>query len=141
MKRDFAVDVLAAVLILGALAYLRGFRVRMKAGVILALAPEMDRVLPLIELAHEDAGIGARTDDQGQRFFGAYITSGRDGLHKAGSLHYVGRAIDLRTRDLTDAEGDALVTALRWRLPRQYDVVDERTKAGAPHIHVEYDPK
>lgn len=109
-----------------------GATVKFKPGVTLNLQPAMSRALPLIELAHTDAGITR----------GAIITSGTDGEHMAGSLHYVGLAVDLRTRDLTPVEVSKLVAALRKRLnggatvDTPYNVVVE-----SEHIHVEYDPK
>lgn len=65
------------------------------------------------------------------------ITSGRDGKHMAGSLHYVGRAVDLRSRDLgTDAIKVAVLNDLKKELGADYDVLFE-----GDHYHVEYDPK
>lgn len=66
----------------------------------------------------------------------AMVTSARDGIHSSNSLHYQGRAIDLRIRDIADA-------SLKWRyrdrlaeaLGEDFDVVME-----TDHIHVELDP-
>jgi hypothetical protein len=65
------------------------------------------------------------------------VTSGRDGQHMSGSLHYSGNAMDLRRHDL-DAKGvtGQAVNMLRSQLGGDYDVVLE-----SDHIHVEYDPK
>jgi len=60
------------------------------------------------------------------------ITSCTDGVHKDGSLHYTGCAVDLRLPVLHSI----LVDALRSRLGTDYDVVLEKD-----HIHVEYDQK
>lgn len=109
----------------------RGGLVKFKTGVVLDLQPDMARALPLIEQAHVDAGISR----------GAFITSGTDGVHRDDSKHYLGLAVDLRTRDLTSGEVTRLTTALRRRLNgngllnRPYQVIVEGT-----HIHVEYDP-
>lgn len=109
-----------------------GALVKFKPGVVLNLQPDMARALPAIEQAHADAGI----------IRGAIITSGTDGEHMEGSLHYVGLAVDLRTRDLTPVEVAKLAVALRKRLnggatvDTPYNVVVE-----TQHIHVEYDPK
>lgn len=65
----------------------------------------------------------------------AYITSARDGKHSQQSLHYAGRAIDLRTRDLTQQQRWALQRALADALGEDYDVILEET-----HLHVELDP-
>ena len=64
----------------------------------------------------------------------AVITSGLDGNHMEGSKHYIGQAIDLRTRDLTNPS--LARDKLSQSLGSDYDVVLE-----SDHIHVEYDPK
>jgi hypothetical protein len=64
------------------------------------------------------------------------ITSGRDGDHKEGSLHYAVpmRALDFRIWHVNDVP--ALAEALRVALGPDFDVVVEDT-----HIHIELDPK
>ena len=65
------------------------------------------------------------------------VTSAVDGRHKRGSLHYVGLAVDLRTRDLATKKNRTRVhKKLRKALGDEYDVVLEKT-----HMHVEFDPK
>jgi hypothetical protein len=65
------------------------------------------------------------------------VTAGTDGTHSAGSLHYYGRAIDLRTRYFSDEERELVFNSLKSILPDSlYDVINHST-----HIHVEYDPK
>jgi hypothetical protein len=65
------------------------------------------------------------------------ITSGKDGRHKEGSLHYKDRALDFRTRHLRGQnEADQVAQEMRDRLGRSFDIVVE-----ADHIHAEYDPK
>ena len=63
------------------------------------------------------------------------ITSGTDGEHSAGSLHYYGYAVDLRIRYFTQEEKykafSELVSALEFD---GYDIYLHDT-----HIHVEYD--
>ena len=66
----------------------------------------------------------------------AIITSARDGRHSANSFHYEGRALDLRTRDLTVTKVAEYHGALVLALGPDYDVVTERD-----HIHLEFDPK
>jgi len=64
------------------------------------------------------------------------ITSVADGKHGTNSLHYKGRAIDLRTREIPPGVRPALFAELRGRLrPIGFDVIDE-----GDHFHVEYDP-
>lgn len=64
------------------------------------------------------------------------------------SLHPQGRALDLRTRDLTTAEARYLTRQIAEALGEDFDVIlegwqstDSRLRNRAPHIHVEYDPK
>jgi hypothetical protein len=71
---------------------------------------------------------------------GLHITSGRGGLHNLHSKHYLGEAIDVRSRGLTEAfvehlERDARQHGLTLR--------DERNRPlgqkiwGGPHLHLE----
>jgi len=62
------------------------------------------------------------------------VTCGMDGMHSAGSLHYYGRAVDLRTRYFDDSEKNVAQQALQEALGECYDVVLEDS-----HMHVEYD--
>ena len=68
--------------------------------------------------------------------FALTITSANDSQHMEGSLHYQGRALDLRTRDLPEGMAATLAGEIRSRLGNQFDVILE-----ADHIHIEYDPK
>src|SRR5210317_1244048 len=61
------------------------------------------------------------------------ITCGLNGEHSAGSLHYYGRAIDLRTNFWEDDIKQKVYMELRDQLPTGYDVVQHTT-----HIHLEY---
>jgi len=67
------------------------------------------------------------------------ITSGKDGEHVPGSLHYTGRAVDARTVD-KDPEGVALFIHIlafaASSMPLAY--FDERNKPGGAHIHLEW---
>lgn len=64
------------------------------------------------------------------------ITSGIDGTHSHKSLHYLGRALDLRTFHLTEAQRVEIMDDLKGRLGPDYDVLFEQD-----HFHVEYDPR
>jgi hypothetical protein len=64
------------------------------------------------------------------------VTSGTDGKHMTGSKHYIGGALDVRTRGLIPADQLDVRNTIKRRLGKDYDVVLE-----SDHIHVEYDPK
>lgn len=122
----FALAAIAA----GAIAYRKGFRVLLKDGVILALRPELASRLQDIEQVHIE------TVNRGMIVTAGSEGEDGDGVHKSGSLHYKGLAIDVRTRDLTSAQITALVARLKAVLGSKFDVVLEKD-----HIHIEYDPK
>lgn len=62
------------------------------------------------------------------------ITSLNDGKHKKDSLHYSGKAADLRIWELQDPS--LFCAELAQALGDDFDVVLERD-----HIHLEYDPR
>jgi hypothetical protein len=65
------------------------------------------------------------------------ITSGTDGRHMAGSRHYTGNAIDIRSFNFkSKAVLLDFVAALRGVLGKDFDVVVE-----SDHVHCEFDPK
>ena len=69
---------------------------------------------------------------------GVTVTSGLDGVHSAGSLHYYGLAVDFRTRYFSKTEQSAAFKKLKVALAKEsqnFDVIYHST-----HIHVEYDP-
>ena len=103
---------------------------RFKPGVVAKvgpyeLHPALARVLPKLDAAHRRV-----VKREG------YITSLMDGTHSHKSLHYSGRAVDFRTRDLSALEVSHLAAALKADLGPPFDVVVEET-----HLHVEWDPK
>ena len=66
------------------------------------------------------------------------ITSGTEGKHMEGSLHYKNLAWDLRTRNLKDPGSAA--DKLREKLGKDWDVL-YGDKYHLDHIHVEFQPK
>ena len=64
------------------------------------------------------------------------ITSASDGKHGANSLHYKGKALDLRTFNVPTPVLPVIVQDLKQALGAQFDTVME-----ADHIHLEFDPK
>ena len=71
------------------------------------------------------------------KVYGQYncvITSGSDSKHGPNSLHYVGKALDLRTNNLPPQAVQSIVDRLKEALGSQFDVVLE-----SDHIHIEFD--
>ena len=68
------------------------------------------------------------------------ITSGRDGTHKVGSLHYYDKALDFRTKHLIEKDKTALTVTVKKRLGPDYDVILESRGKTNEHLHVEHDP-
>ena len=67
------------------------------------------------------------------------ITSATDGQHMAGSLHYEGKALDLRASEAwgySDRVRKQIVQHLRRTLGPAFDVVLHDS-----HVHIERDPK
>ena len=65
------------------------------------------------------------------------VTSLTDGKHSESSLHYVGKAVDVRTKDVNHFTLDQIVAEVKQLMrPLGFDVVQE-----ADHLHVEFDPK
>lgn len=64
------------------------------------------------------------------------ITAGMDGEHSAGSLHYYGLALDLRTSYFKPEVAKAVHAELVAKLGKNFDAVLEKS-----HCHVEWDPK
>lgn len=68
--------------------------------------------------------------------YDAVITSGIDGKHMPGSLHYVGFAFDLRSNIIPKDQQEPVRADLKSCLGDDYDVVVE-----GDHYHVEFQPK
>jgi len=101
--------------------------IRFKRGVSLnGVQPELAAIFPIIAGAYQSIGKDA------------IITSLRDGRHSRGSLHYVGYAVDLRTKHLTTREVRTVFEQLRRALTTEFDVLCEPTP---PHLHIEFQPK
>lgn len=64
------------------------------------------------------------------------ITSGVEGKHSRGSLHYAGAAVDLRIKNIPTEVVLDITTDIKERLASDYDVILEGN-----HIHIEYQPK
>jgi len=71
------------------------------------------------------------------------VTSVNDGVHKVGSLHYVGRAIDIRSKIYPPALVSQVVQAFKKlynTTEHPYDLIWENPGQPGEHLHLEYDP-
>jgi hypothetical protein len=67
------------------------------------------------------------------------ITSARDGQHTQGSLHSLGRAVDIRTGDKSQAANLVFLTMLGYvATVMPITIFDERNLPGQAHIHIEW---
>jgi hedgehog signaling domain-containing protein len=65
------------------------------------------------------------------------VTSANDSTHSTNSLHYKGRAIDIRTRTIPAHLRSVVFGKIKTELdPQGFDCVDE-----GDHFHIEFDPK
>lgn len=70
------------------------------------------------------------------------ITSGTDGKHKQGSMHYVGAALDVRSKNFPNrASKDRFLELVLSRLGAKYEGFLESVGTANEHFHFEYDPK
>lgn len=66
------------------------------------------------------------------------VTSGRDAIHGNGSKHYIGKAVDIRTHDKTEAQCLTLLAILNQVAPSLgLGIFDERALGDESHIHIE----
>jgi hypothetical protein len=84
-----------------------------------------------IEMRKPLAAAGQIWEDAGHELV---VTSGTDGTHSAGSLHYYGYALDFRTRYFDEPHIVKIAHSLRKALSDEYDVIIHKS-----HIHVEFD--
>jgi hypothetical protein len=69
------------------------------------------------------------------------ITSGTDGVHKPGSIHYEGEAFDARSHSLPDEIKSAVLVELGRALGPDWDVILEHPDGPDEHYHLEHDPR
>lgn len=68
------------------------------------------------------------------------VTALRDGQHKEGSLHYQGKAADVRSKDVPHAE-DVVRVANSILNEQGFDLLFESKGQPSEHFHLEFDPK
>ncbi len=99
--------------------------IRIKAGVsIAALRPQMNVLLAIADAVYAHYGVDC------------WITSGYEGVHGSGSLHFIGLAVDLRTRDLEPGDRVEVRAEISKAAGEEFDLVLE-----GDHLHCEYQPK
>lgn len=97
---------------------------RFKDGVSVTFTPQVNRILEAAEYSFQAHG------------YSCVCTAGTDGKHMEGSLHYKALAVDLRSRHVAAELLPKIVSELKERLGKDYDVIIE-----GDHVHAEYDPK
>lgn len=100
--------------------------VRLKAGVSLAgIQPEMVVALRVLEDVYDRLGVSE-----------VVVTSCTDGTHSPSSRHYLGFALDLRTRNVPAAQRDELTTQVKKALGQDFYVLLE-----SDHLHIDFRPR
>lgn len=100
-------------------------RVKLKAGCrVRGMSPEICFALMVAQAVYAELGSAEFV-----------VTECTGGVHRDGSLHNTGEAVDIRSRTFTHEEKQEAVRLIQHRLRDQYDVVLETT-----HIHIEHDP-
>lgn len=97
---------------------------RFKEGVQVTFTKEVNTILEQAEFTFQANG------------YSCVCTSGTDGKHMEGSLHYKARAVDLRSHHVAADALPKIMDELKERLGKDFDVILE-----GDHIHAEHDPK
>jgi len=69
------------------------------------------------------------------------VTSMADSTHGFGSLHYIGNAVDFRTKHLDEPKKNLVIARIKESLPSECDVILESLGKENEHLHVEWQPK
>ena len=70
-----------------------------------------------------------------------WITSVNDGVHKPGSLHAEGRAVDIRCKQYVASQVEQVVAEFKSFYDADYDLIWENRGLPNEHLHCEYDPE
>ena len=76
-----------------------------------------------------------------RRGYECIVTSANDSKHGPNSLHYKGKALDLRTKHVPMMDKLPVIKELKESLGPQFDVVFEAEGTVNEHAHIEWDPK
>lgn len=67
------------------------------------------------------------------------VTSGLDGTHSAGSLHYYGFAVDLRSNHVrTKTDKYKILALLKEKLGKDFLIILEAEGTSNEHYHIDY---
>lgn len=70
------------------------------------------------------------------------ITSCSDSVHGTNSLHWLGRAFDVRTKNIPSMKLKTEIRdTIKANLGPQFDVIFESMGLANEHLHIEWDPK
>lgn len=94
-------------------------------------------ILPLIKKAFEACSVTEGVDVSG--WYPPIITSAKDGRHSDGSRHYVGLAVDIRSKTLPNWCKPRVLAAMKELLPKTYFAQIEFPGSDNEHYHVEWD--
>lgn len=97
---------------------------------LVALCPQIVMGLFVLDQILEDMGI---PDTDG---YHTTVTSANDGKHSVTSFHYDGKAVDIRSRHLTDAQQRNVVAEFKRRMGVNFDFIAESN-----HFHMEWQPR
>lgn len=96
------------------------------------ITPEMMRLFPLLVDVWKEHAKGIVP----------MITSANDSKHLPTSYHFQDYAIDVRSKDLTDLQKDAVLAHLRMQLTGlNYDVLLEHRGGENEHFHIEFNAR
>ena len=91
------------------------------------------RIKPGVQMRTLSTQIGLAIQEADRLLAGhLVVTSVSDGMHRPGSLHYVGMAVDFRL----PADPARFISELKEALGVEFDVVLEKD-----HVHCEWQPK
>jgi hypothetical protein len=86
-------------------------------------------------------GINAVEEEFTHQGLDTIITAITNGVHKENSLHYIGRAVDFRTKHAAGIMKGMAARIEAMLHPLGFDVLFESQGTENEHLHVEWDPK
>ena len=104
---------------------------RFKAGTLVARLDTtlFPGLLAFCQIAEEVLGINE-----------VWITSVNEGRHKSQSLHYAGRAVDIRRNIYPEDLAKEVTRRFKALYDSEYDLIEEAVGQPNEHWHLEFDP-